>query len=167
MSKFKNINGVLFTKELFWELANNRDNAIYTLKDEDHAWQGRVFPSLYRLYMEVGDITEYSFAVQHLYSWEHWKALSSAPFFQPFINKWREELEVRQRSEALANIMKASKGTTRDAFVASKYIAEGWDKPKAGRGRPTKDQVLSAAKTIAEDEKRTEKDYLRIVSNLD
>lgn len=165
MSNFKNVNGVFFTKELFWELANNRENALYTLKDEDLEWNGRVYPSLYKAYMEIGDITEYQFAVSCLHSWEHWKLLSSSPFFQPYISKWREELEVKQRSAALANIMKAAQGNTRDAFVASKYIAEGWDKPRSGKGRPSKDQVLSAAREIAEDKSRTEKDYLRIVSS--
>lgn len=165
MSKFKNINGVLFLKELFWELAGNKDNALYTLKDEDHEVNGVLYPSLYRLYMEANDITEYQFALRHLHSWEHWKSLASAPFFQPYVAKWREELEVRQRSEALAKILQASKGSTRDSFVAAKYIAEGWDKPSKGRGRPSKQEIMTAAKDLAEDKSRVEKDYLRLVTN--
>lgn len=164
MSRFKNANGVLFLKELFWELAGNKENAVYTLKDEDHEVNGVVYPSLYRLYMETNDITEYQFACRYLHSWKHWEALSTAPFFQSYVAEWRRELEVRQRSEALATIMKSAQGSTRDAFVAAKYIAEGWDKGSK-RGRPTKQEILTAAKDLAEDKSRVEKDYLRLVSN--
>lgn len=160
---FKNINGVLFTKDLFYETARTRDNSMYTLKDEDHTVDGRTYISLYRRYMDIADITEYTFAIECLHSWEHWKLLAGSTWFQPYAAKWREELEVSQRSAALANIMKASKGQTRDAFIASKYIAEGWDKPKTGKGRPTKEQVLSAAKDQAQDLQRIERDHLRLV----
>src|SRR5690606_27339931 len=125
MSNFKNVNGVFFLKELFFELAANRENALYTLQNEDRTEDGKTYPSLRNLYLLVNDVTEYQFAIQCLDGWDHWKALASASFFQPYIAKWREELEVRNRSMALANIMEAAKGKTRDAFIASKHIAEG------------------------------------------
>lgn len=165
MNQFKNANGVYLTRDLFYETAGNRENAIFTLKNEDTEFEGKLYKSLYLLYMETNDVTEYAFAVTHLDSWEHWKALSTSTFFQPYVSRWREELEVRNRSLALAKIMQAASGGTRDAFVAAKYIAEGWDKPKSGRGRPSKEAIKEAAYDIAEDKRKVDQDYLRLIKS--
>lgn len=158
-NKFKNSNGVYLLRELFYEFAQNKENVVYTLKREDH--EG--YPSLHRLFLEIADVTEYRFATQCLDSWEHWEQLSACTWFQPYLEKMRRELEVSQRSTALSKIMEASKGGTRDAFIAAKYIAEGWDKPKSGKGRPSKDDIRKAANEIAEDKSRIEADYLRLI----
>lgn len=160
---FKNINGVYFLRELFFETAQNRDNVIYTLKREDHTVDGVTYESLHRLFLEADDVTEYQFALSCLDSWDHWSMLSNCTWFQPYILRWREELEVKQRSRALATIMAASKGPTRDAFVAAKYIAEGWDKPKTGRGRPSKVEIKQEAQRIVEDKTKVDADYLRLI----
>ena len=157
-SKFKNTNGVLLLRELFWETCGNKENAVYTLKDTDYMG----LPSLYRLYMEEGDLTEYLFATKHLDSWAHWEALSSAPFFQTYVTRWRTELELRTRAESLATIIKLAKGGGREALQASKYITDrGYS--KEGKGRPSKEAISEAAHDIAESRRRVEEDFLRIV----
>lgn len=161
--KFKNVNGVFLTKEIFWELASNRDNVIYTLKDSPH----HGYPSLYEAYMECNDPTEYSFAVEYLGGWAHWKSLSASNWFAPFIERWREELHLRAKAQALAKVIETSKGTTKDAFAAQKYLIEkGYDKASPNpRGRPTRLQVVNEAKNLALDAKRVEDDLNRLSIN--
>ena len=163
MNRFKNSNNVLLLRELFFETAQNRENVLYTLKREDHTVDGVLYPSLHRLFIETNDVTEYQFACNYLDSWTHWKALKGCTWFQPYYAGMSEELEVSQRSTALAKIMDASKGSSRDAFIASKYIAEGWDRPKSGAGRPSKEKIKQEAQRIVEDNKQAEADFLRIV----
>lgn len=160
--KFKNVNGVWLTRDLFYETARSPNNVIYTLKPEDHLG----FPSLYRLYMEANDITEYSFAVTHLGGWVHWKMLSESNFFQPYITEWREELEIKTRSQALASIISVSQGTSKDAYAAQKFVAnKEWDKTKApARGRPSNAQVRAAANDLAEEQRRLSDDLNRLMN---
>lgn len=160
MSKFRNTNNVLFLRELFEETALNKENILYTLKDQDTE-----YPSLHRLYMESNDPTEYSFAVAHLEGWEHWKALSESQFFKNYIARWREELEVKLRSETLARILETSRNGGKDAFQANKYITDrGYDKPRTTKGRPTKVQIQNAANDIALSARRESEDLERMLN---
>lgn len=162
--KFKNDSGVWYTRALFIETAPDKSTAIYTLKDEDLPG----YPSLYRLFMEVGDPEEYTFAITHLGGWQHWKTLRESAFFKATYLEWKEELETKYRSQAVAGIIKAAQGTSRDALQAAKYVAEkGWDKKpsKATRGRPSKEQVAKAAHEIALNTDRINEDFDRIMGN--
>lgn len=159
---FKNTNGVWLTRELFLETAQNKDNVRYTLKTEDSGG----YPSLYRLYMEADDVTEYTFALQHLGGWTHWKLLASAAFFQSYVSEWREELEIRNRSRALAKIIETAGGSSKDAFAAQKFVAnKEWDKAKpASKGRPSNAQIKSAANDMAAEQKRLSEDLQRLMN---
>lgn len=164
MSNFKNTNGVWLTRELFYETAQNKDNVIYTLKQEDHMG----FPSLYRLYMEADDVTEYSFALRHLGGWSHWKLLADSTFFKTYIDDWREELEVRARARALAKIINTAAGSSKDAFMAQKFVAnKEWDKAKpATKGRPSNAAIKTAANDIAIEQRRLTDDLSRLTSKV-
>lgn len=171
MNQFKNINGVWLTRELFFETAQNKENVLYTLKTEPHEGvhpDGRPFryPSLYEAYMAANDVTEYSFAVSHLGGWAHWKLLSESTFFKSYLLDWREELEVRARSRALAKVIETAAGSTKDSFAAQKFVAnKEWDKAKpAARGRPSNAQVKAAANDIAVENKRLTDDLNRLIN---
>ena len=41
------------TQSLFLELGYNTQYAVYTLKDEDYNYEGKLYPSLKRLYLEM------------------------------------------------------------------------------------------------------------------
>lgn len=162
-SKFKNSNGVLLLKEMFYEHALNKGNVLFTLKDQDHTVGSITYPSLYRLYMEANDTTEYVFAMANLEGWTHWTSLSNSAFFREYILRWREELELRLRAEALANIQKMSKSGGREAFQASKYLVDGGYLPKKNtKGRPSKAQISEAANQMAEEDKRLKDDFSRL-----
>lgn len=162
-NRFKNDMGVLYLKALFFETTNaDKSTVVYTLKNEDHSG----FPSLYKLYMSVSDPTEYRFATQYLDSWDHWEKLCECSWFKPYVTKWRRELELKLKSEALARIYSMSRVPSKEQFQANKYVVEkGWE-PKDGqgtrRGRPSKEEVAKAAHEIVTTNSRLNDDLERL-----
>ena len=152
--KFKGGQGVWLTHSLFLETSNyDKALAVYTLKDEDHEYKGKVYPSLKRLYLEVGDPTEYSFAQQHLGGWEHWqRILNHKLIVKDHISKWREELEMRFRSEAVRGMVDAATGM-KPSFQAIKWLADaGWDVNKiSGNRKQKEDRKLASVTSIREE----------------
>lgn len=163
MSIFRADNGNYYLKGLFFEeTSSDKSSVIYTLKDSDHLG----YPSLYRLYMEANDPTEYRFATQHLEGWEHWDKLSQCTWFQPFVTRWRKELQLRLASNALARIIAESKATSRDSFTANRYLLErGWmPKDSSKGGRPTKEAIRAEAHSIASNARQITADFDRLIS---
>jgi hypothetical protein len=121
------------TQSLFLEISYSEE-AIYTLKDVDYMYNDKVYFSMKRLYLEVSDPTEYEFASKYLLNWKHWQRICENKVLRKHIDEWREELEVKLRSQATYKIMQeADKGT----YQAAKWLADrGWD--TRGAGRPTK-----------------------------
>lgn len=132
-SRFKNAIGAYITQSLFFELAiAEKQYAVYTLKDADHEVDGVVYPSLRRLYLECNDPTEYVFATKYLWGWDHWQRLLGNKPIMDEVLKWRDELEVKLRAEAVKSIIDMSG----DSFAAAKWAADGhWN---VKQGRPTK-----------------------------
>lgn len=142
-------------------MTTNRQHARFTLKDHDH--EGYV--SLYRLYMECDDPTEYLFATQHLGGWAHWERLCECDFFKPYVARWRKELELRFRANALRNIHAlANSPSARDKLSANKILLDGkWGKDEAkGRGRPSKQEIKNEATRMAELDRQLSDDLERI-----
>jgi len=170
--KFKNASGAHIVKPMFLELDDtDLRYAQYTLKDYDHTFHnGIVYPSLRRLYVEMGDPTEYEFATTYLDSWVHWKKLSEASFFQEYLPAWREELEVKLRATALHRIKVRASSDEKDSFAADKILLSGgWKRPEsktsaASRvGRPTKEKILLEAERMFRDNTDSDVDFERIM----
>lgn len=169
---FRTENGQLRLQSLFREMRRSADNqlAVYTLYDEDVTIDGKEYKSLYKLYMACEDVTEYVFATTHLAGWEHWERLASAEWFQPYIERWRKELELKLRARALKNIIFDSENGGRNAYDANKFLANGGWKPKdqvapGKRGRPSKAEIQKEAQLQADTEKRLEEDRKRLGLN--
>lgn len=147
VSNVTNSNGTRLLGSLFYDTStHDRPNAPYTLKDYD--WFGK--PSLYRLYMEMSDPTEYLFAQAYLSDWTHWKMLCDAEWFKPYVARWREELELKLKAEGLARIIQESRSPGREGHSATKYLLEkGWEKSTETKGRPSKEAIRSEANRIA------------------
>lgn len=124
------------TQSLFLELGYS-SYAVYTLKDDDYQYNGKNYPSIKRLYLELNDPTEYDFAKAYLLNWNHWKRLCENKQIRVHIEEWRDELEVKMRSKGVKQaIMSAEQG----GFQAAKWLADrGWD--TKGAGRPSKASV--------------------------
>ena len=160
---FRNPSGARYLKGLFYEtLGSDKSTVVYTLKDHDH----KGYVSLYRLYMEANDLTEYRFAMSHLDGWEHWEMLTECEWFKPVVARWRKELELRMRAEALASIIETSKASSNpNAYHANKYLLEGaWKLPGDKKaGRPTKEAIAKEATRIAISAKDTASDLERVL----
>ena len=148
-SPFMNNMGNYLLRSLFHETKAMGKVGVYTLKDKDHTYEGNSYKSLYRLYMEEGDLTEYFFAVKYLDSWEQWTALIERNWFKPYIARWRTELELKLKAEALQRILLEAKEGGKNQYNANRFIVErGWVAKEAEasrRGRPTKAEISRKA----------------------
>lgn len=155
--------GRLLTKGLFYETTDiDKSSVVYTLKDEPHMG----FPSLRSLYLEAYDPTEFKFAVSALDGWDHWQELCQSSWFKPYLAKWRSELELKIKSAALARIMAEAKTTSKNSFMANRYLVErAWESRGESRaGRPTKAAIREAAHEQASDAARIANDFERLTS---
>lgn len=162
---FKNSIGGFLLEGLFYERTlADKSNVTYTLKDQDHAG----FPSLYRLYMETNDPTEYTFAIQHLDGWAHWERLCECTWFKPFVARWRREIDLRYRAGALKNIYDIAQSEGKDRLAANKIIVSGgWQPTEAvRRGRPTKADVKQEAHRLAQETHSLNEDFQRITERV-
>lgn len=133
-------------------------NAIYTLKDVDYTYKGKLYPSAKRLYLELEDPTEYEFATTYFLGWNHWQRICANKNVAEHINLWREELEVKLRSRAVKmNIAAAKNGN----YQAAKWLADrGWLNRAAGR--PSKAEVNKELKIAAAIENEYAADVVRL-----
>jgi len=120
------------TQSLFLEIGYS-DYAVYTLKEYDYHYKGKHYHSLKKLYLAEEDPTEYSFAEKHLLGWQHWKRLCENKVLSKHIEEWREELELKIRSQAVRDMMNMC-ASENGNYSAAKFLADrGWDKRAAGR----------------------------------
>ena len=162
-NKFKNYQGVRYTKGLFYEeTLADKSSVVYTLKNEDY--QG--YPSLYRLYMECEDPTEVSFVEKYLDSWDHFEMLLACEWFQPKIERWRRELNLRLRAKALNNIREIAARPGKEQLNANKYLLNWLETPAGAskRGRPTKVAIEAEAKRLASSNRQIEDDHSRLLA---
>lgn len=161
-NKFRNpVSNQRFLKGLFFETTlADKSTVVYTLKDVDH--EG--YPSLYRLYMELDDPTEWKVSQELTDGWEHWEMLCNCTWFKPYVERWRKELYLRMQSQALHRIKTEAKTGSKESFGANKYLLEkGWE-PKAtnGRGRPSKEEIAKQAHEIARTDSQLSEDFKRL-----
>lgn len=122
--------------------------------------------SLYRLFMEEEDLTEWSFANKHLLGWDHWEKLQNVRLLRPIVESWRRDLEQKLKSRAFKEIQLIASEGGKNSFEANKIILNGkWKElvqsVAASRGRPGKQEVdkklqeeLDLHKQVNEDLKR-------------
>lgn len=124
------------TQSLFLEIGYT-DFSVYTLKDHDHEHNGKLYPSLKRLYVEMEDPTEYEFASTYLLGWKHWQRICENKQIRKHIDEWREELEYKLRSKAVKYMLTSANAGN---YQAAKWFADkGW--AQRGAGRPSKEEL--------------------------
>ena len=129
------------TVSLFFEqMQEMNGEAAFSIKGYDN----KGYKSMRKMYVELEDPTEYLPAMVLLGSWEHWKKLTAAKWFvEGHLNEWREEVEVKLKSKAIAK-MKAS-----DTPTATKYLADNGWKDAGKQGRPTVKSIERKARIKA------------------
>jgi hypothetical protein len=147
------------TNSLFLESNHDADIALYTYVDHDKVYKGKTFPSLRRLYVEMGDVTEYKFACTYLAGWEHWQRMCNNAEIRKEIDIWRDELERKVVSEAMEQIKALAKDGN---YNAAKFIAtKEWSGSK--RGRPSKAEKEAALNGEKRDTNETKAESARIL----
>lgn len=132
-TKFLDGSGKRVVLQLFKEFArvDVKFKPVYTLQE----WK--------EVFLECRDPSEYSVAMTLLGDWEHWLEVRNHPVIKPHIDKWHSELEVKLRSEAIAQMKAHAKqpgGTAAAKWLADKgYATEGVKKPV---GRPKKEEEV-------------------------
>jgi hypothetical protein len=143
------------SKSLFFDYSENNKYAIYYL-DEFHD-----------TFIDLEDITEYKAAIQLVGSWKKWGTLKRDwPAFAGFINEWKEELEVKFRSDACANVLSLQNAESESVQLqAAKFLSSAeWDKRTGtGAGRPNKKVQKQAAREVAELAADTKQDRERVL----
>lgn len=159
MNKFRNASNMRLTKALFYETdTGDKSSVLYTLKDVDH----KGYPSLYRLYMETDDLLEFTFANIYLDGHDHWEILIRSDWFKPYVDRWRKELELRKKSQALRNVEAIAASGSKESFQANKFLLS-WNSRPAGKGRPSKDDIRRAAHEEASTSSRINEDFDRLL----
>jgi hypothetical protein len=110
------------------------------------------------VFIKLGDMTEYKAAMQLCGSWLEWQRLKNDwKAFNTYIAEWKEELEVKLRSESVEKIIELAKGDDPKALQAAKFISEG------GWNRPSKAETNKAAKELAQAASETKEEEARIL----
>ena len=164
--QLKTANGITRTKSLFYELSyNDPEYAIFTTKEQDHVTaDGRPLVSLQQLYVSMvpNDPTEYEFAQTVFGSWEVWEKIKKAPQIAPFVKRWKNEVEIKVKSQAIQAIAMEMKEGGRSSFSAAKLLLEkGWlDKDNASQAKKKlamkeqEEQNKEALSLLSEDAQR-------------
>lgn len=153
---FRNLDGTLSINRIFIEFKYIPEQALYSLDLKDKVIKGKTFPSLYRLYIEMSDVSEYTFANTYFESYQHWQAICEQEYFKPHIARWRKELELKIKSAALKEIIEQSQAEDpKKRLEASKYLYEKVfiDRDGSTRGRPSKKEIKEEALKQAQEQK--------------
>ena len=90
------------------------------------------------VFMDCRDPSEYSAAMMLLGDWEHWLEVRNHPMIKQHVDKWHKELEIKLRSEAIAQMRSHAK--QQGGTAAAKWLAEkGYEQDKKTVGRPRKE----------------------------
>lgn len=141
------------TQSLFKEMWGANKNRTYpplfSLKAEDDK-DGLI--AIKRIYLDIGDPTEYKFAKAVFNDHKHWRHLCKMAWFMVYVKEWRLELKAKIRSDAVEALiamkgdnLQAIKTLASENYAYTSYLDEH-DLTRRRVGRPNK-----AAKPPIED----------------
>ena len=160
-SKYLSTTGQRLVRQLFIENRNIGENdlAVYTMHREDEEFEGHLYQSLYKLYIETKDITEARFVSKYLYDWEQWNSLASSATYRDEIARWRGELKALVLGELVDTLILDAKSNSKSSKASAKFLVEKLSKRE--KGRPVSAVVPTSEETttvlvseIAKDMKR-------------
>lgn len=134
------------TRSLFKEMWNTTQNKglppLFTLRAEEDT-DGLI--AIKRIYLEIGDPTEYKFAKAVFGDHKHWRHLCKQAWFMEYVKEWRLELKAKIRSDAVEALismkgdnLQAIKTLASEDYVYTSYLDEHDLTKKRRVGRPNK-----------------------------
>lgn len=154
--KTVNVGGKPPVKQLFFGFGENDDQALYDMEE------------FHQTFLEEEDFTEYRPAVKLTGSWAEWNRIKSSwPTFRYNITAWKEELEIKLRSRAMAKLTSLVDSSSEQtaANVCKFLVTCGYDERK-GAGRPSKSERTKAAAEIAKTAADTVEEEGRVLELL-
>ncbi len=161
-SKYLSATGKRLIRQLFIENRNIGENdlAVYTMHRIDEEYEGCLYPSLYKLYMETKDITEARFVSLHLYDWEQWNDLASSATYKDEIARWRVELKASVLGELVDTLIKDAHSDSKSSKASAKFLVDKLS--KGTKGRPASAVVPTTEETTATVTSEIAKDMKRL-----
>jgi len=112
-------------------------------------------------FIELSDPTEYKAAIKLVGSWQEWERIKRDwPGFAAHIQSWKEELDIKLKSEAIERINKLAET---DHYQANKWVAEEGYTRRNNAGRPSKREQKKAAEELAKAAAETKEEKARIL----
>jgi hypothetical protein len=112
-------------------------------------------------FIEIGDPTEYKAAIELVGSWQEWERLKRDWLgFQNHITLWKEELDIKLKSEAIERINKLAQT---EHYQANKWVAEEGYSKQGKAGRPSKKEKKKAAEELARAAAETKEERERVL----
>jgi len=114
-----------------------------------------------REFIKVSDPTEYRFGIHMCGSWEDYEfTKNNSRFLRGILDLWKDELELKMRSDALGYILDDIKSDTKTSITSAKYIEDKLSKinkkdnskKELDRKKKKDDQVWSQVDTIVAEE---------------
>lgn len=128
------------TQAMFFEhrySTTSKVTAPYCLKPYDWEKDGITYRSMYLIYMSCD--SEYEAAIKLLGSYPHWQKLAKAPWFRKHLDKWNDELVLREqalaKSELVALTQRGNVTAARTLLNTKKVV--GRKKSEGGRQADT------------------------------
>ena len=114
----------------------------------------------------MGDLTEINFAREYFEGWEHWQMICQCNWFKPYIARWRHELELQLKAQALVEIKKVAENPDhKSSYEANKFLLNGtWKDKKDGLLCPSKEEIKRQANELFEEKFDTTNDLARITN---
>jgi hypothetical protein len=158
--KFKDSFNRYMTSSLFFETCGKDfSNVLYTLNVDDIEMEdGRRSQSLRKLYLETEDPAEFLFAEEYFFDYEHWLRVCEMHQIKDLLPKWRRDLSVKIKSNALREIIKDSfDSNSKTSQQSARFLAcEVW-KNKSEKKADDDDFTLRQRRMLTDAMKRMEK----------
>lgn len=145
MDNFKGNGNKWLTEGLFLETAQQEDHCIYSLQPWDKEKNGKFYPSIHKLFVEMEDVSEWMFANKYFDGYQHWLLIKEKPWFKEYYTKMVDELQAKLQHKAVKEMLtqvaegKASQATL--TYLANKGYIE-----KAAVGKPKRRKPENKAK---------------------
>jgi len=136
------------TQALFFEWRHQTTSstmAPYCLKANDHEYQGRIYRSMYLIYMTCD--SEYEAAIKLLGNFKHWRKLTKCSWFREHLDDWNAELVTREEALAkskLVTLTQAGNVTAARTLLGNSKKTAGKPKSKGKRTDDIHDSDLDA-----------------------
>lgn len=117
--------------------------------------------ALYQSYLEMEDITEHRFAMEHFGSYDAWLAYVGKN--EPMVRTWRKELELKLRGEAYQVVQTTMRSGGKEALQAAKFLLGRGVLSRDGEAslEATEEEVIDHVKNPVKEQ--VTQDWLRLV----